>query len=174
VGAGPIGLSVILGARLFSPQHIIAIDLANSRLEAAKQFGATEVINNSDTDPLPRSQALTDGLGVDVAVEAVGLPPTLALCTRLIRPGGRAANLGAPGAPAPFPHEGLWIRNVTVTPGLVDTYSTPTLLRLTEAGRRDAAKFVTHRFKMSEFMEAYDTFSRAGETGALKVVVTRD
>jgi alcohol dehydrogenase len=174
VGAGPIGLSAIMGAQLFSPQHIIAIDLADSRLEAAKAFGATEVINNSETDPLPRIQELTDGLGVDVAIEAVGVPATFELCTRLIRPGGRVANVGVHGVPATLHLEDLWIRNVTITTGLVDTYSTPTLLRLIEAGRIDAAKFATHRFEMSQFMEAYDTFSRAGETGALKVVITRD
>lgn len=174
VGAGPIGLAAIMAAKLYSPQQIVAIDLADSRLDAARQFGATETINNGGTDPLPRIQEMTDGLGADVAVEAVGVPATFELCTRLIRPGGRVANVGVHGEPASLHLEELWIRNVTITTGLVDTYSTPTLLRLLQAGTLDPGRFVTHRFGMDEFMEAYDVFSRAGETGALKVALTRN
>lgn len=173
VGAGPIGLAAIMAAKLYSPQHIVALDLADNRLEAARQFGATETINNSDIDPVPQIQEMTDGLGADVAIEAVGVPATFELCTRLIRPGGRVANVGVHGEPATLHLEDLWIKNVTITTGLVDTYSTPTLLRLIEAGNLDAGQFVTHRFGMAEFMEAYDVFSRAGETGALKVILTR-
>lgn len=174
VGAGPIGLAAIMAARLYSPQHIVALDLADSRLDAASDFGATETINNGETDPMPQILEMTDGLGADVAIEAVGVPATFELCTRLIRPGGRVANVGVHGEPAALHLEELWIRNVTVTTGLVDTYSTPTLLRLIEAGKLDAGRFVTHRFGMDEFMEAYDVFSRAGETGALKVSLTRN
>jgi alcohol dehydrogenase len=174
VGAGPIGLAAILAAQLFSPQQIVALDLADSRLEAATQFGATEVINNGETDPLPRIHEMTDGLGADVAIEAVGIPATFELCTRLVRPGGRVANVGVHGEPATLHLEDLWIRNVTITTGLVDTYSTPTLLRLVESGKLEAWKFVTHRFGMDEFIDAYDTFERAGDTGALKVILSRN
>ena len=173
VGAGPIGLAVILTAQLYSPSAIVAIDLADSRLEAAKQFGATGTINNTTGDVLQRILDLTDGLGADVAVEAVGVPETFELCTRLIRPGGRVANVGVHGNPATLHLEDLWIRNVTITTGLVDTATTPTLLRLLAGQQLDASLFATHRFALDEFMDAYDTFSRAADTGALKVVLSR-
>jgi alcohol dehydrogenase len=174
VGAGPIGLAAITGAQLFSPAAIVAIDLADSRLDAAKRFGATIAVNNGRDDPIPILQELTGGLGADVAIEAVGVPDTFELCTRLIRPGGHVANVGVHGSPATLHLEDLWIRNVTVTTGLVDTYSTPTLLRLVASRQLDAARFVTHRFALDEFMEAYDVFARAGDTGALKVVLSRN
>jgi alcohol dehydrogenase len=173
VGAGPIGLSAIMGARLYSPSHIVAIDLADARLEAAKAFGADIVINNGREDAVAVLRDLTDGLGADVAVEAVGVPPTFELATRLIRPGGHVANIGVHGEPATLHLEELWIRNVTITTGLVDTYSTPTLLKLVRGHQVDAARFVTHHFGLDEFEKAYDVFSRAGETGALKVVLSR-
>lgn len=174
VGAGPIGLAAILTAQLFSPASVVAIDLADSRLEAAKQFGARVTVNNGNEDPQQIIMDMTDGLGADVAIEAVGVPATFELCTRLIRPGGRVANVGVHGEPATLHLEELWIRDVTITTGLVDTYSTPTLLRLVESGQLDAAKFVTHHFALDQFMEAYDVFTRAGDTGALKVILSRN
>jgi len=173
VGAGPIGLAAILGAKLFTPSHIVAIDLAPSRLEAAKQFGADVVINSGEEDPVARVQQLTDGLGADVAIEAVGIPETFELCTSLVRPGGRVANIGVHGKPATLHLEDLWIKNVTITTGLVDTYSTPTLLGLVATHQIESARLITHHFAMGEFMQAYDVFARAGETGALKVVLSR-
>jgi alcohol dehydrogenase len=173
VGAGPIGLSAIMGARLFSPSHIIAIDKADARLEAAKHFGADIVINNDREDPLEIIRELTGGLGADVSIEAVGVPATFELAAALIRPGGHVANIGVHGEPATLHLEELWIRNVTITTGLVDTYSTPTLLSLLSGDSIDAGKFITHHFPMAKFMEAYDVFSRAAETSALKVVLTR-
>jgi alcohol dehydrogenase len=173
VGAGPIGLAATLGARLHSPSHLVAIDLAASRLDAAKQFGADVVVNSREDDPVARVMDLTDGLGADVAIEAVGVPETFELCTRLVRAGGQVANVGVHGKPATLHLEDLWIRNVTITTGLVDTYSTPTLLRLVAGRQIEPARFITHRFGLDEFLDAYDTFSRAGETGALKVVLSR-
>ncbi len=173
VGAGPIGLATILGAKLFTPSHVIAIDLAASRLEAAKQFGADVLINSGEEDPVARIQQLTDGLGVDVAIEAVGIPETFELCTRMVRPGGRVANIGVHGKPATLHLEDLWIKNITITTGLVDTYSTPTLLGLVATHQIESATLITHHFALGEFMQAYDVFSRAGETGALKVVLSR-
>ena len=173
VGAGPIGLSAIMGARLFSPSHIVAIDMADSRLEAAKQFGADVTINNGRQDPIAAVRELTGGLGADVAVEAVGVPATFELAAALIRPCGRVANIGVHGEPATLHLEELWIRNVTITTGLVDTYSTPTLLSLITSHQLDASRFVTHHFPLDDFMEAYDVFGRAADTGALKVVLTR-
>ena len=173
VGAGPIGLSAIMGARLFSPSHVVAIDLADSRLEAAKQFGADVTVNNGREDALAVVRELTGGLGADVAVEAVGVPATFELAAALVRPGGHVANIGVHGEPATLHLEELWIKNVTITTGLVDTYSTPTLLRLAQSQQVDVDRFVTHHFRLDQFEEAYDVFGRAGETGALKVVLTR-
>src|SRR5579871_5583678 len=172
VGAGPIGLAAIMTAKLHTPGRIVAIDLAESRLEMALEFGADEVVDNSLADPVAAVFAQTNGLGADVAIEAVGIPQTFELCTELIRPGGRVANIGVHGKPATLHLERLWTRDVTITTGLVDTYSTPTLLRLVTGGQLDAARFVTHHFPLSEAMQAYDVFSRAAETAALKVVLS--
>jgi alcohol dehydrogenase len=173
VGSGPIGLAAILGAKLHSPTHIVAIDLTSARLDAAKQFGADITINSRDDDPVARVMELTDRLGADVAIEAVGVPETFELCTQLVRPGGHVANVGVHGKAATLHLEDLWIKNVTITTGLVDTYSTPTLLNLVAARQLEPARFVTHRFGLEEFMDAYDVFSRPGETGALKVALSR-
>ena len=173
VGAGPIGLSAITGARLFSPSHIVAIDLADSRLEAAKQFGADVTVNNSREDPASVIRSLTGGLGADVSIEAVGVPATFELAVALARPGGHIANIGVHGEPATLHLQEQWIRDITVTTGLVDAYSTPTLLRLFTGHQIKAGQFVTHHFALDDFIEAYDVFARAADTGALKVVLSR-
>jgi alcohol dehydrogenase len=173
VGAGPIGLAAILTARLFSPGKIIAIDLADGRLARAKTFGADVTINNGAQDAVAAAMAMTDGLGVDVAIEAVGVPTTFELCAELVRPGGHVANVGVHGHPATLHLEKLWSRDVTITTGLVDTYSIPRLLNLIQGGRLDPTVFVTHRFAMDGAMDAYDTFADAGRTGAIKVVLNR-
>ncbi|GAA4465298.1 zinc-binding dehydrogenase [Phytohabitans houttuyneae] len=171
VGVGPIGLAAILTARLYSPSHIIAVDKAASRLQAAKQFGA-DVAVNADEDPLEVVRAITGGLGADVVMEAVGTPQAFEACTTLVRPGGRVANIGVHGKPALLHLEDLWIKNVTITTGLVDTYSTPNLLTMLGAGQLDVNHMITHRFALDDFMAAYDVFSKPAETGALKVVLS--
>ena len=173
MGAGPIGLSAIVGARLFSPSRIISIDLVDARLDAAKRFGADVTVNNGREDAVATVKSLTDELGADVAIEAVGIPQSFELCTELVRPGGRVANIGVHGAPATLHLETLWIRDVTITTGLVDTYSTPTLLRLVTSRQVNAEQFVSHDFELDQMLDAYDVFGRAWETGALKVVMTR-
>ncbi len=173
VGSGPVGLSAIMGARLFSPSHVVAIDLADARLEAAKQFGADITVNNSREDPRAVIASLTGGLGADTAIEAVGVPETFELAVALARPGGHIANVGVHGGPATLHLEEQWVRDITITTGLVDTNSTPTLLRLLAGHQIEAGRFITHRFGLGEFAEAYDVFSRAAETGALKVVLNR-
>jgi alcohol dehydrogenase len=173
VGAGPIGLSAITGSLLFSPSHVIAIDLAETRLEAAKLFGADVVVNNSQEDPVAIVRSLTDGLGADVSIEAVGTSATFELAAQLVRPGGHVANIGVHGAPATLHLETLWTRDVRITTGLVDTYSTPTLSRLLTTHQINAARFATHHFPLDGVMEAYDVFSNASETRALKVVIER-
>lgn len=172
VGAGPVGLSAIKGARLFSPSHIIAIDMDESRLVAAKSFGADVVVNNTHDDPLPVVRELTGGLGADVAIEAVGLSETFTLATTLVRPVGRVANVGVHGAPTSLHLEELWSRDLTITMGLVDTYTIPVLLRMVVSRQIDTKPFATHHFAIENIMEAYDAFSRASETGALKVILT--
>jgi len=174
VGAGPIGLSAITGARLFSPSLVVAIDLAATRLDAAKVFGADVVVNNGEQDPIAAVRDLTGGLGADVVIEAVGVPATFELAAELVRPVGRVANIGVHGKPVTLHLERLWSRDVTITTGLVDTSSIPTLLKLVASHQIDAERFVTHRFGFDDFIEAYDVFARANETGALKVVLTRN
>jgi alcohol dehydrogenase len=172
IGSGPVGLSAIMGARLFSPSHIVAIGVADRRLEAAKQFGADVIVNSGHEDPVKIIGALTEGLGADVTIEAVGLPDAFELAVKLVRPGGRVANIGLHGGPAALHLEEQWTRDITITTGQVDTFSTPDLLRLVASGQVPAGQFVTHRFGFDEFAEAYDVFARADETGALKVVLS--
>jgi alcohol dehydrogenase len=174
VGAGPIGLAVIMTAKLFTPSRVIAIDLADARLEKALEFGADVVINNSREDAAEEIRKLTDGLGVDVAVEAVGVPETFELCTAIVRPGGRVANVGVHGHSATLHLETLWIRDITITTGLVDTITTPQLMRLIAERRLDPSPFATHRFALSQTEDAYDVFAAAADTHALKVVLTAE
>lgn len=172
VGAGPVGLAAVMTARLFGPSRVIAIDLSDRRLARAEQFGADTTINPSSGDAADTVRELTDGLGADVAIEAVGVPATFELCTEIVRPGGHVANVGVHGEPATLHLETLWIKNVTITTGLVDTSSTPTLLRLVAEGRLDPMPLATHRFELGEIMDAYDVFANAAETDALKVVLS--
>jgi alcohol dehydrogenase len=171
VGAGPIGLAAIMTSKLFTPAHVVAIDLDDARLEKAREFGADVTIDNSGGTAVEAVMQLTDGLGADVAIEAVGVPETFELCTELVRPGGRVANVGVHGHSATLHLETLWIRDVTITTGLVDTVTTPTLLKLIAEGKLDATPFTTHRFPLEQTMSAYDTFADAGATHALKVVL---
>jgi alcohol dehydrogenase len=150
----------------------VSIDLADSRLQAAKSFGADVTVNNSREDPLEIIRSMTGGLGADVAIEAVGTAATFELATTLIRPGGHIANIGVHGTPATLHLEDLWIRNVTITTGLVDAYSTATLLRLIGNGQLDAGRLVTHHFQLDEMERAYEVFGDAAATGALKVMMT--
>ena len=172
IGAGPVGLAAIMTAKLYGPGRVVAIDLADSRLERAREFGADETINNSSEDVVERVKQMTDGLGADVVMEAVGVPSTFELCTELVRPGGRVANIGVHGEPATLHLETLWIKNVTITTGLVNTSSTPTLLKLVSEGRLDPTGLTTHRFELNEIMEAYDVFADAANTNALKVTLS--
>ena len=172
VGAGPIGLAAIMTAGLYTPGRIVALDIADARLEQARKFGADVTINNERENAVERIMELTDGLGADVAIEAVGIPGTFELCTELIRPGGRVANVGVHGHPATLHLEKLWIRDVTITTGLVDTNTTPRLMKLIDEGRLDPTPFATHRFELGETEQAYDTFADAATTNALKVVLS--
>jgi alcohol dehydrogenase len=171
VGAGPIGLAAMLTAQLYTPGQIVAIDLADSRLQSAQKFGADTIINNGREDALSQIMELTNGLGADVALEAVGLSDTFELACELIRPGGRVANIGVHGHSATLHLEKLWTRDVTITTGLVDTNTIPRLMKLVADGRLDPTVFATHHFQLEDTMGAYDTFADASNTAALKVVL---
>jgi alcohol dehydrogenase len=174
VGAGPVGLSAIACARLFSPSQVIAIDLSDTRLKEAGEFGADVTINNATEDAAAVIRDLTGRLGADVAIEAVGSPATFELAVKLVRPGGRVANIGVHGKPAMLHLEDQWARDITITTGLVDASSTPTLMRLVASGQLDVGRFVTHRLGLDDFEQAYDLFGDAAINGALKVVLTRE
>ncbi|WP_018601099.1 zinc-dependent alcohol dehydrogenase family protein [Mycobacterium sp. 155] len=173
VGAGPIGLAAAVTAQLYSPKHVIVIDIADSRLDAARKFGADIVINADKESARDLVLQMTDGLGADVAIEAVGTPATFEQTVSLVRPGGHVANVGVHGAPATLHLEDIWDKNLTITTGLVDTHATPTLIDLVADHQIDVAPMITHRFSLDEFEDAYRVFSRPVDTGALKVVLTR-
>lgn len=169
VGSGPIGLASVATARFFSPARIISVDPVIARLDAAKSLGADAIATVEESEQLVAD--LTEGLGADVAIEAVGVPESFELAARTVRPGGTLANVGVHGRPATLHLEDLWAKNVTIRTGLVDTYSTPTLLRMLIDGKLPASPLVTHTFPLDQMEEAYDVFSRAADTGALKVVL---
>jgi alcohol dehydrogenase len=159
-----------VAAKLFTPAHVVAID-DDVRLERARELGADVTINNGSGTAVEVVMQLTDGLGADVAIEAVGMPETFELCAELVRPGCRVANVGVHGHPATLHLERLWIRDVTIPTGLVDTFTTPRLLKLIAEGRLGATPFASHRFTLGKTMDAYDTFAEAARTHAIKVVL---
>jgi alcohol dehydrogenase len=173
IGAGPVGLAVIATAGLHGAAQVVAIDLDENRLELAKQVGATHCVNSGATDWKDQVLALTDGYGVDVAVEAVGVPATFAMCTQLVRPGGTVANVGVHGRPVQLELQDLWIQNINISMGLVNTTTLAMLLKLVAQHKLPVDKFVTHRFALGDLMSAYDTFGNAAETQALKVAIKR-
>jgi alcohol dehydrogenase len=171
VGAGPVGLAAIATAVLYGPSRIISIDLDANRIEHAKLFGATDAVNSADPDWKAQVLALTDGLGVDVAIEAVGIPQTFTMCLDIVRPAGHVANVGVHGKPVELALEKLWISNVTISMGLVNTNTLGTLLKLVAQGKISADAFISHTFALEDIVEAYDVFDRAAETKALKVIL---
>lgn len=171
VGAGPIGLAALLTAQFYSPAEVIMIDLDASRLAVAQRFGATRTIDSRAEDPVAAMLAATDGRGVDTVIEAVGVPATFELCQNLVAPGGVIANVGVHGQPVSLHLEKLWSQNITITTRLVDTVTTPMLMKTVTAGKLEPSQLITHRFGLDRIIEAYDTFERAAETQALKVVI---
>jgi len=171
VGAGPVGLAALLTAQLYSPAEIIMIDLDNNRLEVARSFGATKVVNSTDGNAAQHVMALTQNNGVDVAIEAVGLAATFDICQAIIAPGGRIANVGVHGKAVQLHLEKLWSANITLTTRLVDAGTTPMLLKMVQSGHLDAKKLVSHRFELAEIIKAYDTFANAAREHALKVLI---
>jgi alcohol dehydrogenase len=171
VGAGPIGLAALLTAQFYAPAEIIMIDLDDNRLEVAKRFGATAGINSGDGRAVETVMRMTGGLGVDTAIEAVGIPPTFELCQEIVAAGGTIANIGVHGKKVDLHLEHLWDRNISITTRLVDTVSTPMLLNSVRAHRIDPQLLITHRFKLDHILDAYETFGHAADTRALKVII---
>jgi alcohol dehydrogenase len=174
VGAGPIGLAALLTAQFFTPSEIIMIDLDDNRLKVASTFGATHTINSDRENSVEKIMSITNGKGVDVAMEAVGLPVTFELCQKIVGIGGHIPNIGVHGKSVNLFLEKLWSRNITITTQLVDTITTPMLLKTVQSGKIDPGKLITHRFKLDQIMEAYDTFENAGKTKTLKVIMTNE
>ena len=171
VGGGPVGLAALLTAQFYSPADLIMVDLDDNRLEVARSFGATQTVNSRDGKAVEKVLALTGGKGVDVAIEAVGIPATFDLCQDVVAAGGHIANVGVHGKSVSLKLEKLWAHNVTITTRLVDTVTTPMLLKNVVAGRLTPTKLITHRYVLDEFMKAYETFGNAAKEKALKVIV---
>ena len=171
VGAGPIGLAALLTAQFYSPAEVIMIDLDDKRLERAKSLGATAAVSSADGKAAKNVLTLTGGRGVDTAIEAVGIPATFELCQEIIAPGGTIANIGVHGSKVDLHLEKLWDRNITITTRLVDAVSTPTLLSMVRSRKLDPKSLITHRFKLDDILNAYDTFGHAGRANALKVLI---
>ena len=173
VGAGPIGLAVLLTAQFYTPATLIMVDVDDNRLQVARSLGATHTINSQQEDAVKQVFALTENRGADVAVEAVGLPATFALCAAVIAPGGRIANVGVHGKSVDLHLETRWSRNITITTRLVDTVTTPLLLKTVVSGQVNATQLITHHFDLNDILQAYDTFEHAAREKALKVILTR-
>ncbi|WP_236995504.1 zinc-dependent alcohol dehydrogenase family protein [Halomonas huangheensis] len=169
VGAGPIGLAALLTSRFYSPAHIIMVDPDENRLAVARQLGATEIVS---TNPVEEIMSLTHGEGVDVAMEAVGIPETFDICQSILRPGGKLANIGVHGKSVDFHIEDLWIKNITLRTGLVNTNTIPVLMRFLESGGIDAESLITHRFDLNDIEQAYNVFAQAASEKAIKVLLT--
>ena len=172
VGSGPVGLAALLTAQFYSPAELILIDLDENRLAVAKSFGATATVNSGDGNAVEKVMALTGNKGVDVAIEAVGIPGTFDICQDIVAAGGHIANVGVHGKPVSLKLEKLWAHNITLTTRLVDTVTTPMLLKNVVAGKLQAKKLITHKFRLDEMMKAYDTFGNAAREKALKVLLT--
>lgn len=172
VGAGPVGLAALLTAQFYSPARIIVVDLDDGRLEMATRFGATDVVNSGRESAADAVKRLTEGVGVDTAIEAVGIPATFGICQEIVAPGGVIANVGVHGSKVDLHLETLWMQNIAITTRLVDTQTTSMLLKTVVAKKLDPSGLITHRFTLNQMMEAYDTFARAAQTKALKVVIS--
>jgi alcohol dehydrogenase len=173
VGAGPIGIAALLTAQFFSPARLIMVDLDDSRLELARQFGATDTINSATQDAAKSILGSTKD-GVDVAIEAVGIPATFDLCQQIVRPGGHIANIGVHGKSVDLQLQKLWIQNITLTTGLVNTNTTPMLLKMVESQKLQPQRLITHRFRFDQFLQAYEVFGNAAGEKAHKVIISND
>ena len=173
VGAGPVGLAALLTAQFYSPATLIVVDADPNRLEVAKRFGATHTIDINVENAVDRIFALTDGVGVDVAIEAVGIPASFDTCQQVIAPGGHIANVGVHGKSVELHLEKLWIQNINISTGLVNTNTTPMLLKTVQSGKIEPGQLITHRFKLDDILEAYEVFANAAKEKAIKVILSQ-
>ena len=171
VGAGPVGLACIATSGLYGPSRVIAVDLDPNRVAEARRFGATDGVVASADDWREQVMAMTDGLGVDVAIEAVGIPQTFQMCLDVVRPAGHVANVGVHGKPVELALQDLWITNIAISTGLVNTDTLDTLVKMVAQRKIDPDTFISHRFGLHDIMDAYEVFENAAETKALKVVL---
>jgi alcohol dehydrogenase len=174
VGGGPIGLAALLTAQFYSPAEIIMVDIDDNRLEVAMKFGATKAVNNRDGKASEKVMSLTDNRGVDVAMEAIGIPASFDICQAIVTAGGHIANIGVHGKPVQLNLDKLWSQNITLTTRLVDTVTTPLLMKTVISGKVKPEQLITHRFALSDIMKAYDTFGNAMKERTLKVIVAND
>lgn len=174
IGAGPVGLATLLTAKLYAPADIIMIDVDEHRLDTAKHLGATKLIDNSDGRAMTKIMTMTYGRGVDVAIEAVGIPATFNLCQTIIAPGGHIANVGVHGESVPLHLETLWSQNITITTRLVDAVTTQLLLKTIMSGKLQPKQLISHRFMLGDVMSAYETFGNAANERALKIILTNE
>jgi alcohol dehydrogenase len=174
VGAGPIGLAALLTAQFYSPAEIIMVDNDDNRLEVAQKFGATQIINNSQGNAAEKIMAATDNRGVDVAMEAIGIPASFNICQAIVTAGGHIANIGVHGKPVQLNLDKLWSQNITLTTRLVDAVTTPMLLKTVVSGKLQPNQLITHHFSLEDVMKAYDTFGNAMDEKALKVIITNE
>ena len=173
VGAGPVGMAALLTAQFYSPAQLIMVDGDTNRLEVALRFGATDVVDINTQNAVERIFELTQGVGVDVAIEAVGIPASFDTCQSVIAPGGSIANVGVHGKSVELHLEKLWIQNVTISTGLVNTNTTPMLMKTVQSGKIDAGKLITHRFALSDILQAYEVFGNAAKEKAMKVILSQ-
>ena len=174
VGSGPIGLAALLTAQFYSPAEIIMIDIDDNRLEISKRLGSTQTINNSDGKAVEKVMALTGGKGVDVAIEALGMAATFDVCQSIVAAGGHIANIGVHGKPVQLNLDKLWSHNITLTTRLVDTVTTPMLMKTVASGKVQPKQLITHHFKLDDVIKAYDTFKNAMKENALKIIISND
>ncbi len=174
IGSGPIGLAALLTAQFYSPAEIIMIDIDSNRLEVAKKFGASLVINNTDGKAVEKVMDTTKNRGVDVAIEAIGLPQSFDICQSIVTAGGHIANIGVHGKPVQLNLDKLWSQNIKITTGLVDTVTTPMLLKTVTSGKVEPKKLITHHFSLKNILQAYEVFGNAMTEKALKVIITND
>jgi alcohol dehydrogenase len=174
VGAGPVGLAALLTAQFYSPSEIIMVDLDDNRLDVAQNFGATKVVNSSDGRAVEKVMNMTGKAGVDVAIEAVGIPPTFQICQEIVKAGGHIANVGVHGKTVELHLETLWAHNITLTTRLVDTVTTPMLLKVVQSGKIQPKQLITHHFLLEDILSAYQVFGNAAKEKALKVILTNE
>ena len=171
VGVGPVGLAALLSVQFFSPAEVIVVDLDEYRLSLAQQLGATMVINNSDGRATEKILEKTNGRGVDVAIEAVGHPLTCKVAQEIIGVGGTIANIGVYSQSAELHKETLWVKNITIRMGVVNTTTIPLLLKTIQSGKLDPSPLITHRFPFANVLLAYEIFANAGKEQAVKIIL---